>query len=127
MNLTADEFWVLFDEFKKVAKAKVEAYITIASGRVPLSVWGASKYKYATALLTAHMLSSSGNQGGGSAGGALTAEQVGDLSRSFAPMFQAGAGDAVYMGTRYGVDFVTLRRETVVSVMTPRMKRPGYC
>lgn len=115
-NITPSYFLTLFDEFKKVALPKLEIYIGLASGRVPSGVWG-DNTKYATALLTAHMLSTSGPQGGGPSGGAVTAEQVGDLSRSFATVFQPGSGDAALMTTRYGIDFVALRRETIVSGM----------
>lgn len=115
-NITPQYFLNLFDEFKKVSAPKIAAYITIASGRTPRKVW-CENTDYATALLTAHMLSTSGPQGGGPAGGALTNEQVGDLSRGYATVFQAGSGDAALMTTRYGIDYIALRRETIVSGM----------
>jgi hypothetical protein len=118
-NITSQYFLSLFDEFSRVKKSKLDAYIGIASGRVPCEVWTRNT-KYATALLTAHMLATSGPQGGGPTGGALTQEQVGDLSRTYATMFTPGAGDAPFMSTRYGIDFIALRRETIVSGMTTR-------
>lgn len=122
-HITSQYFLKLFDEFKKVNAAKLEAYICIASGRVACEVWKCNT-KYATALLTAHMLSTSGPGGGGAAGGPITAEQVGDLSRGYATMFDPARGDAVYMTTRYGIDFVSLRRETFASAMTTRASFP---
>lgn len=129
MNITVVYFLDLFDEFKGISKTKLEAYITIASGRVPSTVWGTSS-QYATALLTAHMLSTSGPQGGGPAGGALTSEQVGDVSRAFDTVFDPSSGDAAMMTTRYGIDFVALRKETIIGAMpaiTPRRPGPGSC
>lgn len=117
MNITTTYFLELFEEFLKVSKPKLTAYITIASTRVPQAVWG-NVTDYATALLTAHMLSTSGPQGGGPAGGALTAEQVGDLSRGFATVFEPGSGDAALMTTRYGIDFIALRNETIIPLFT---------
>jgi hypothetical protein len=123
MNITSQYFLTLFEEFSKVPKAKLDAYISLASLRVSQSVWG-GVYQYATALLVAHMLVTSGRQGGGSAGGAVTAEQVGDLSRSFATMFDTNRGDALLCGTRYGIDFVQLRKETIITGMTTRPIMP---
>lgn len=119
MNINSQYFLTLFEEFKKVPKAKIDVYIEIATGRVPCSVWGAAT-KYATALLTAHMLSTQGNQGGGSAGGGVTQEQVGDLSRTYGSATVAGDDDALYGTTRYGIDFLALRKENIVSGMTTR-------
>jgi Protein of unknown function (DUF4054) len=125
MNITSQFFLSLFEEFRKVPRAQVNAYITIATGRVPQSVWG-TQYQYATALLVAHMLSTRGRQGGGSAGGAVTAEAVGELSRSFATMFDVNRGDALLLTTRYGADFVQLRKETVIGVMSTRNPGPPF-
>jgi len=115
-NIDDQYFLVLFREFKKVDRATLEAYIDLATLRVPPTVWGANT-KYATALLTAHMLSTQGFSGGGSAGGSVTAEQVGDLSRSYETVAEKGSGDAWLATTRYGIDFIALRNETVIGVM----------
>lgn len=125
-NITVEYFLTLFEEFKRIAQPKIKVYIGIATGRVPTSVWGANT-QYATALLTAHMLTLQGKGGGGEAGGPLTQESVGDLSRSFATIFQPGAGDAPYMTTRYGVEFIELRRETIVSAMVSGGRRGSGC
>lgn len=119
MNITSQYFLTLFDEFKKVSKAKIDVYIDIASLRIPETVW-TTNTKYATALLTAHMLSTSGPQGGGSAGGPVTAEAVGDLSRSYGTVTEAGTADAFLATTRYGIDLIALRKETFTTAMTTR-------
>jgi hypothetical protein len=125
MNIDWEYFLCLFEEFRKIPRSKIEAYISIASGRVASCAWGNST-KYATALLVAHMLSTSGRQGGGSAGGAVTDESVGDLSRAFAPMFDVTRGDALLLSTRYGIDYVQLRKETLITGMsTGGAVRPG--
>lgn len=111
-NIEVDYFLALFDEFKKVSSATLKAYLGIASTRVPLSVW-ADNCPYATALMTAHMLTARGYSGAGSSGGPTTSESVGDLSRAYATVFEAGSGDAELMTTRYGIDFVALRNESL--------------
>jgi hypothetical protein len=118
-NITKEYFLNLFDEFSKVKPDRIAIYIGLATIRVPLSVW-CENTPYATALLTAHMLTTSGRQGLGSAGGAVSQEAVGDLSRSFAQCFDPTAGDAVLRVTRYGIDFVALRKETFTTAMTTR-------
>ncbi len=121
--LTLQAFRTLFPEFKKTPDATIEAYLNIAVGRVPVNIWKANT-NYATALLLAHMLSTQGAQGGGPTGGAVTQEQVGDLSRSFQAVFEPGSGDAVLMTTRYGIDFVALRKETIPTATVARTPRP---
>lgn len=130
MNIDKSYFLALFDEFSKTSTEKIDAYIDIATLRVPAAIWG-NKVKYATALLVAHMLTTSGRQGDGSAGGAVTNEQVGDLSRAFATMFDTERGDALLLTTRYGIDFVQLRKETIVTAgltgFRPFCPPPGSC
>jgi hypothetical protein len=113
-NITNQYFLAFFPEFESRPPATIDAYIEVATNRVPLNIWG-SNGKYATALLTAHMLTISGKSGLGSGGGAVTAESVGDLSRSFATVGVPGSGDQELLTTRYGQAFVALRRETIVS------------
>lgn len=116
-NIDPTYFLDLFPEFKGTPNSRIQAYLDIATLRVPQSVWG-GVYQYATALLTAHMVSMTANAPGGSGGGgggALASESVGELSRGYAFVGQAGSGDDALMATRYGMEFVNLRRETIVS------------
>lgn len=117
-NLTSAEFRVYFDEFSDVSAAKLAAYLGLAEGRVPASVWGTNA-KYATALLTAHLLAAAGGTGGsgGGTGGPVTSEDLGEASRSYGKLGVAGSADETLLTTRYGAEFIQLRRETVVSGM----------
>jgi len=118
-NITRAYFLTLFGEFGAVAQDKIDAYLDIATIRVPSSVWG-DRSGYATALLAAHMLATSGalpGQGGGAGGGPVTAEAVGQVSRSFGSVGEASSGDAELRTTRYGIDFIALRRETIIPGM----------
>jgi hypothetical protein len=120
MHITLDYFRSLFDEFDKVPTPKIEIYITVATGRVSRDAWGDTSYQYATALLAAHMIASAGGKGGagGAVGGAITAESVGELSRSYGTVGQAGTGDDELRTTRYGQEFIAFRRENIIGVMT---------
>jgi hypothetical protein len=126
-NIQPQYFLTVFPEFKKVDPATLDAYLDIATLRVPSRVWGQST-NYATALLCAHILTAQGRGGQGAAGGATTAEQVGDLSRSFQYIAEVGSGDSWLATTRYGIDFIALRNETVIGVMPTGRARPpiGY-
>ena len=115
-NITNAYFRSLFDEFAPMSDAKVNAYITIASSQVPPTVWN-DQTSYATALMVAHMLTASGYGGLGAGGGAVTNEQVGDVSRGYGQVGNAESGDAYLATTRYGIDFIALRRRTIVPGM----------
>jgi hypothetical protein len=126
-NATIEYFLTLFDEFSKIAPPKILAYLNIAIGRAPLTIW-TTNAQYAQSLLTAHMLTASGRQGAGSSGGPTTAEQVGDLSRSYQYIGEVGSGDAWLATTRYGIDFIELRNSTIVPMMSTRSPiLPGPC
>lgn len=112
-NTTSHDFLVIFDEFKSVAVQKIDALIAICSVRVNIDVWGVQMAPYATMLLVAHILTMTGRSGAGPGGGALTAEAVGDLSRGYATVGVPGSGDQELLTTRYGQEFVALRRETI--------------
>lgn len=114
--LNSQYFLTLFDEFSKVKPEKIQAYLDLAAMRLPASVWGTAA-NYAACLLTAHMLTASGRGGQGAGGGAVNNQAVGDLSRGFASCFEPGTGDSVLRTTRYGLDFIALRKETIVSIM----------
>lgn len=130
-NITKDYFTTIFDEFKTIPAAKLDVLIGVATNRVDQNAWG-SNYQYATALLVAHMIASSGGSGGsGGAGGALTSEAVGDLSRGYAKIGVAGSGDEELQTTQYGAQFVALRRESIVTPFVTGagypLPPPGYC
>jgi hypothetical protein len=122
-NITAGVFLTFFREFCKVPTATLDLYLQTASCRVPLRVW-CENTSYGTALLTAHMLCTQGHGGEGAGGGAVNNEAVGDLSRGFDTVFEIGSGDAALMTTRYGIDFIALRSETVMGVTAGVTSRP---
>lgn len=119
MTVSKDYFLALFDEFSTVPTKKIEVYLSLAQIRVSQSQWG-NAYQAGVCYLAAHMLvSAGGNAGsqsgsGGAAGGPLTQEAVGDLSRSFGTVGVQGSGDELLMTTRYGQMFLDLRRETIM-------------
>lgn len=129
-TITIQYFLTLFSEFKKRPEEAIQAYLQIASQRVPPRVWGGNA-PYATALLAAHMLATSGTQGGGPTGGPVVAEQVGALSRSYQSIAEEGSGDSVLMTTRYGIDFIALRKATITTAMPAvnprRVPGAGFC
>jgi len=124
-TITTHEFLAYFDEFKITPLPKISAYIDVASIRVSATVWG-TVAKYATALLTAHMIAVTGGSGGsgGGVGGPVTNESVGDLSRGYGTVGVPGSGDQELLTTRYGQEFVALRRETIVTGMVTGIETP---
>ena len=133
LNITIDYFLALFDEFKSVPSTKLEVYIELATMRVNKTAWGypsRDTYKPATAYLAAHMLVSGGGASGpstgtgGASGGALTQEAVGDLSRSFGTVGEAGSRSESEMTTKYGQQYIALRRENIVGLRITG--RPPY-
>ncbi|CAM6004899.1 unnamed protein product [Sphagnum balticum] len=65
------------------------------------------------------------HKGDGAGGGSVTQEQVGDLSRSFQAVAEVGSGDSWLATTRYGVDFIALRNETIIGFMPTGPIGPG--
>lgn len=118
-------FLLFFPEFKTVSIETLNAYLPVAHLRVPYRVWdrhpstveSVTRVRYARALIMAHMLTIQGFGSEGSAGGAVTSETVGDLTRAYTPIGQGGTGDDELRATRYGIMFVELRNEIIVGVM----------
>lgn len=105
----------LFPEFTEVAVPKVNAYLEIASVRANADAWGDCA-DYAQALITAHMLAASGSGASdGSVGGPVTSESVGDLSRGYGSMTVDSDADKPYTMTKYGREYLALRRECIVA------------
>ena len=122
------QFIILFKEFSRVHTEVLKAYLPIAQYRVPATVWGI-RTNYGQALLLAHMLTIQGFGSEGSGGGAVTGETVGDLSRTYGQVGQAGSGDDELRTTRYGIMFIELRNEFIVGAkcVGPVFPKPyGY-
>lgn len=90
-------------------EARLQTFLDFAALSINSSVWGA-KADFAQALLAAHYLTMA-NRGG--AGGALTSEKVGDLSRSYGQL----EGAELYGATAYGMQYVQLRKTLVITPM----------
>lgn len=122
MEATAENIKVLFPEFSSVSDQRIENFIEIAKLSVNEAVW---KSSYGTGLsyLTAHLLKRAGAgggvQGGSSNAGMVTSEKVGELQRSYAlPNFSGGsAEDSLLATTSYGIEYLRLRRQILVTPM----------
>ena len=112
-NITRTFFLTIFDEFSTVPTAKVDAFIDLASMRVAPALWKGNT-PYATALMTAHMLVVASR---GATGGPTIHESVGELSKGYSAVGTQGSGDQELMTTRYGQEFVSLRRESICCAM----------
>lgn len=122
MEATAENIKAIFPEFNAVANPRIESFIEIAKLSVAEKVWGNS-YGVGVSYLVAHLLkragASSGVIGGSSNAGAVTSEKVGELQRSYAlPNFSGGsAEDSLLATTSYGMEFLRLRRQILVTPM----------
>ena len=88
-------------------QSRRDTLATVAETEISESIFG-SKYDLAIALLTAHWMKQ-GDMGG--AGGLLTQEKVGDLSRTYQqPSLEATDLDS----TSYGTQFKRIRRQVLV-------------
>lgn len=117
--ITRAFFLNLFPEFNDIGAGRINAVIGIAHGRLGEAAWG-DCFEYAQALLTAHMLASalSGNSMDGGTG-PITSQSVGDLSESFGQL-NVSDSDSVYTTTKYGVEFLALRKECVIAPILTR-------
>lgn len=122
MEATAENIKALFPEFSSVSDQRIENFIEIAKLSVAEKVWGSS-FGTGVSYLTAHLLKRAGVgggvQGGSSNPGVVSSEKVGELQRSYAlPNFSGGsAEDALLATTSYGMEYLRLRRQILVTPM----------
>lgn len=122
--LVADPTYVkaLFPEFSAVSDVRMQALIDIANLSVNQKVWGSS-YAPGIAYLVAHLLKRSGTatgvSGGSSQAGTVSSEKVGELQRSYAaPNLSGSSGeDALLSTTSYGIEYLRLRRQILITPM----------
>lgn len=102
-------------EFSGISINRIQRFIDRARLSVNKDIFG-NVYELAVAYLAAHMLAVSiePSLGGGSIGLVVTQEKVGDLSRSYADT-AAIAADPTLSRTRFGEEFLRLRRQCVIS------------
>lgn len=103
--------------------AQIRALIAIADSQISPTDFGAQRNN-AVALLSLHMLALQ-ERGKAAAGGAITSETEGGLSRSYAaPPSGQGFSDW-YALTSYGQEFIALRRGSFPSFVNRRFGEIG--
>lgn len=109
MAIDADYIQSKFAAFADVDDSLIDEFITIAADFVNSSIWG-TKYDFAHALMTCHLMSSAGVIT--TASGPVESVKVGDLSTTYA----VSASDSDSLGTTtYGNLFLQLRRTLLIS------------
>ena len=126
MAFSKSTFLALFDEFEGVPSKKINAWAEFASHRVDEKAWGKCADE-AIYYLTAHMLASTGGIGGsgGANAGPVTSESVGQLSRSYGQVNVGNGNDELLATTRYGQQFIELRRTCVIPATVSCATYPG--
>lgn len=115
-------------EFKDMDEETLEKWISLLRPLVS-NVHFKSQYEHAVALVTAHKLKLAGYGADGGeqtakltalANGGITSVSEGETSISFdtssSSLLAAGSADAEYAKTVYGVQFLSLRRQLVMSI-----------
>lgn len=114
--VTASYVKTLFPEFADVSNTVIDTWAGIASISCDDAAWDLPRGKYASALLTAHLLTRSGQSTGGApASGPVTSSSVGALSRSYGQVSTKNQDDALLLTTAYGQEYLRLRRELPVT------------
>lgn len=116
----APEFAFMLDGSNE--SEEIDNIIELAQEFVNADFWGESKGSKAISLLTAHFLSELGfseDASSGSVAGAVTSEKVGDLERKYEPvnLTKGSVSDQLYNTTKYGRQFLLLRRTLYISPM----------
>lgn len=121
ITITPEDVTNVAPEFKNVEDETIEVYIDIARDFVCVSKWGEKKGKHAIILMTAHMMKDLGigSNESSSASGPVTMEKVGDLQRSYASASLTGGStsDQLLATTKYGRQFIMLRKTLVITPM----------
>ena len=128
MAASRSSFLALFDEFSDVNSRKINLFLDFAKRRISEKAWGDCAEE-ACYYLTAHLIASTGGEGGvgGAVAGPVTSETVGSLSRSYGQVqVNSNGNDELFTTTSYGRMFLNLRRECVVSGMVLCASKPGH-
>ncbi len=123
MAITTDADFVIdvAPELEGTKTSRMDRFIEVAKGSVSESVWGsgAEKADYATALLTAHILTVLNRKG---IGGEVRRKKVGDTEVEYSTVTGGRADSAEAQHelnqTSYGREFLRRRRQLVI---TPRV------
>lgn len=112
MSLNVSIFEAIAPEFAGLANTNQRDLLaTYAEVQVSESIWG-SRYAYAVALLTAHMMSLYQS---GAIAGSVQSEKVGDVQRNYAVPAQ---DDNSFKSTKFGLEFIRLRKQIISSPLT---------
>lgn len=103
-------------EFAGIADVRVARFIDRAKLSVNSDIFG-RVYDLAVTYLAAHMISISNDpsSGGSSISQIVTSEKVGDLSRTYQESDSSTTNPSSLSRTRYGDEFLRLRRQCVLS------------
>lgn len=93
-------------EFSTIDSGRIDRLVALATLQVPASRWG-DKQELGIAYLVCHMLKVDQQKGKG----AVTAEAIGDISRSFGST--SSSDDGGFGLTSYGIEFKRLRSTLV--------------
>lgn len=133
-RIVAGEFSDIPDEDTTVDGSTVygvETYIDLFHDQISAKRFGAS-YTKALAYLTAHklkMMDKGADDGFGSMGAALRVASAseGETSVSFSNNTSLSTEtDAEYALTIYGIEFLTLRRNAIIAIVSAGEPIPGY-
>lgn len=121
MEANAATIKALFPEFSSVSDLRIEKFVEVAKLSVNEKSWKES-YGVGVSYLTAHLLKRAGSgggvQGGSSNAGVIASEKVGELQRTYAQPNVSGSGnDAILATTSYGVEYLRLRRQLLITPM----------
>lgn len=117
MAITKAGVLLLAPEFTSLADADFTAIMALAALEVNVTQWGA-RADHAGNLITAHMLTLS--RPNLAVGDIVASERVGEVSRAYAiAPIQIAGGDESYKTTRYGREYLRLRRLSIVPAVVP--------
>lgn len=107
---TTAEFKIIFEEFSDVADARLDYYLAQAKLQVS-EIEFDTVYTHAVYLRLAHSLTLMNPDTAGL--GSLSSEKAGDVQYSYAAI----SGDELLGQTKYGQEFIELRKEHIVAVL----------
>lgn len=83
MSTTVAQVTTIASEFSTLSDDVIQSYIDIAEQYVSLDYWGAEKFDFIHALMTAHIMKQMNAAGTGGAGGTVSSERLGDIAVSY--------------------------------------------
>lgn len=113
ITTTADDVICIAPELEG-QESRVTKFIEFAKARVSEAAWG-DKANFATALLTAHMITSLGRAAAGTTG-EIKKKKVGDNMIEYATQtLSERSVDDEYLSTAYGREYLSCRKQLVLT------------